>query len=80
MVTVALAGGKPRTLASGETFPSDIGVDGASVYWTNQAGGTAMKVPLRGGSPITPALGQAPPDGIVWMVHASTGGTGIRAW
>lgn len=42
VMSVPLAGGTPTTLASGQT-PTDIAVDGSSVYWTNN-GGTVMKL------------------------------------
>jgi sugar lactone lactonase YvrE len=38
------------TLASGQSTPLSIAVDGTSVYWTDQGNGTVMKVPLGGGS------------------------------
>jgi len=34
-----------------------LAVDAASVYWTNSADGSVMKVPLDGGKPITLASG-----------------------
>ena len=51
------------TLASGPA-PWRIAIDSASVYWTDWAGGTVVKVPLGGGAPTTLATGQTHPYAI----------------
>jgi uncharacterized repeat protein (TIGR03803 family) len=43
---------------------SDLAIDEASVYWTDLAAGTVMKVPLSGGDPTTLATEQPDPLGI----------------
>jgi hypothetical protein len=57
-------GGTARVIASGLNFPSDIAVDSANVYWTNNGGGTVMMAPIAGGPPATVASGQSFPFGI----------------
>lgn len=52
------------TLASGQSAPSGIAVDGNSVYWTNGGDGTVMKIARSGGAPIPLASHQANPSGI----------------
>ena len=51
-------------LASNQNGPRDIVVDETNVFWTNQNGGTVMKVALAGGIPVTLASGQTYPQGI----------------
>ena len=41
---VPLGGGSPTTLASGQSQPYRLAVDATSVYWTNHASGTVMKL------------------------------------
>ena len=62
--TITLMGSSPAvpvllTLASVQNEPYGIAVDGTNVYWTNQSGGTVMKVLKNGGgAPVTLASGQ----------------------
>ena len=61
---VALVGGAPVQLASGQGLPSAIAVDATAAYWTNSGSGTVMKVALAGGAPVQLAGGQANPGAI----------------
>jgi hypothetical protein len=62
------AGDMPVVLATGQLRPTDIAVDGTSVYWTNTGGapaGSIAKVPLCGGTPVTLANNVVGAAGIV---------------
>ena len=56
---VALAGGGPVPLASGQTNPSALATDGTNVYWTDYSAGSVMKVAVSGtGTPVLLASDQ----------------------
>jgi hypothetical protein len=57
---------QPTILASGQSGPSNLAVDGANVYWANQ-GGTIMRCDLGGCAqgPVTMATGQDNPARLV---------------
>jgi sugar lactone lactonase YvrE len=70
VMRVSVAGGTPVALATGQPSPRAIAVDESGVYWVNTAepriygisrmnakGSELMKVPLKGGAPITLASG-----------------------
>jgi hypothetical protein len=53
VMQVALSGGTPKTLASGQSIPLGLAVSGATVYWaefTLAAPGSINSVPVGGGS------------------------------
>ena len=49
----ALDGSSTTTLVSGRNLPTSIAVDADSIYWVENVGGTVLKIPLRGGLPVT---------------------------
>jgi sugar lactone lactonase YvrE len=66
IVKMPLAGGSPKTLATGQGGPAAIAVDDKSVYWVNQCAddGRVMKTDLTGSVLTTLATGQAHPSNI----------------
>jgi hypothetical protein len=60
---VPLGGGTPVTLASGQTMPAHIALDGQYVYFTT-VDRTVKKVPIAGGATTTVAMLGAPALGI----------------
>ena len=52
ILRVVKTGGPVESLASGNWHPAAIAVDGDGVYWST-SDGTAMSVPLSGGTPVT---------------------------
>jgi hypothetical protein len=73
VMKVAIDGGTPTTLASGQDAPNGIAVGGSYVYWANAGvanansyftSGTLMKVPVAGGSLTTLASGSISPAAV----------------
>jgi len=58
VLKMPLGGGTVTTLASQQTQPSTIVVDGTTAYWVN-LDGEVMSVPLAGGPPTRLALANA---------------------
>jgi hypothetical protein len=67
-------------LASGQSGPAGIAVDGTAVYWVTHQGGTVMKVPRCGGPAVTLAEGRSEPHSIAvdaTSVYWTDYGTGM---
>ena len=61
VLKVPRGGGGKTTLATGQSVPSSLAVDGTHVYWVNAGDGTVNEVPLGGGTVTTLATGQDGP-------------------
>jgi hypothetical protein len=63
---VAIAGGVPVTLASGQSTPYGIAIDKSFVYWTNSGvgQGSLARVPIGGGETSTLAAGYSSATGL----------------
>jgi hypothetical protein len=53
VMRVAKGGGTAVTLALGDWACSDLAVDDASLYWHGGMGKDLLKIPLKGGAPVT---------------------------
>lgn len=58
------SGTAPIVIASGQNVADGIALDGTSIYWTTNLGGTVMKAPLAGGPAVTLASSQSQPTGV----------------
>ena len=54
----------PEVLAEGQLGPTAIRAHGSDLFWTNNLGGTIMRMPKVGGAPESIAEGQNGPAGI----------------
>jgi len=55
----------PVTIASGQTNPTSLTVNGGFVYWLNQSdAGAVMRAPIAGGKPEVVASGEKQPKGL----------------
>lgn len=54
-----LGGGNSTILANAQGGPLSIAVDATHAYWTN-SGGSIMKIPIVGGTPVVLGTGQTP--------------------
>jgi hypothetical protein len=68
VMRIAIAGGTPATLASGQDNPTGIDVDGSSVYWANAASspgtGAIKKIAIGGGTAVTLASALTNPTNV----------------
>jgi sugar lactone lactonase YvrE len=76
-------GSGATVLASGQSGPAGIAIDGSKVYWANQTGGTINAVPIAGGAVQVLATGQKKPINVaVDAAHVywanTTGDTIVR--
>jgi sugar lactone lactonase YvrE len=51
-------------LADGQLGPTSIRAYGSDLYWSNNLGGTIMRMPKVGGTPVPIAENQASPAGM----------------
>jgi hypothetical protein len=85
IVSVPLSGGTLRTLATNQTGPTALLLDGGFLYWVLQgnafeASGALARMPVSGGTPQILAEGQADPfaltmdsTAIYWVNHSDPG-------
>jgi hypothetical protein len=84
VMSIPKTGGTPTVLVPGpapaqENLPFSLATDGASVYWTDEAGGTVSKVAVVGGDVTVLATDQSGPGAIAvdgTSVYWSNGGAG----
>jgi hypothetical protein len=88
VMRVALSGGTPATLASGQSYPQYMAIDSTNVYFTtlgpnaNPSLGSLMRVPLAGGTPTTLTSVDTPGDVLVaggsiyWISGGTNGNSG----
>jgi len=58
----AIAGGTPTVLADQQRRPFKLAIHDGMLYWTNNSGGTVMKLPVGGGTPVLIASGRPTPQ------------------
>ncbi len=89
VMKVALDGGAPITIASGQSWVHGLTIDAANVYWavpgtepTGYTDGWVMKAPIAGGAPTMLASGQLLPASIAvdtqrvyWTGYGPTAGS-----
>ncbi|RLB51812.1 MAG: hypothetical protein DRJ42_16180 [Deltaproteobacteria bacterium] len=69
IMRVPLGGGTAEVVAGGQDGPHGIALDGGVLYWTNDFGGTVIKMPL-GGAAVVVASGQEEPKNLVVTIDA----------
>ncbi len=78
IMRVPLAGGTPESMVSGQDGAHGVVIDNGVIYWTNDLGGTVMKL-APGGLPVTLATAEDEPKFLVVTPNAvywtSRGGT-----